>query len=70
MPAATPHAEFAKIFARSREILLTYSQALVVVRDVPGNIYLDAPYQMKNGKPLFFAAATSSPAGSASRNDG
>lgn len=57
MPGATPHAELAKIFARSREILLTHSQALVLVRDEPGNIYLDAPYQMKNGKPLFFAAA-------------
>ncbi len=50
--------EFAKIFTRSRDILLAHSKALIIVRDKPGDIYLDTPYRMKNGKPLFFGAAS------------
>ncbi|PLX57554.1 MAG: hypothetical protein C0629_01740 [Chromatiales bacterium] len=57
MPDSTTHSEFADIFSRSREILLAHSRSLVLVRDEPGDIYLNTAHQMKNGQPLFFGAA-------------
>lgn len=45
-------------FNRLKAILEPYAPQMVVVKDLPGNYYLDTHQVMKNKKPLFFAMVT------------
>lgn len=47
---------FDLVFAELRAILLDVARDLVIVRDEPGDIYIDTGHVMKNKKPLFFGA--------------
>jgi hypothetical protein len=49
--------DFASVFERLRAILAPYAPRLVVVKDEPGDIYLDTATIGANKKPVFFAAA-------------
>ena len=49
--------EFPQVFEALRKLLLPYAPHLRLVHDRPDSYYLDTRYRMKNGKPLFFAAA-------------
>ncbi|MGI9344909.1 MAG: hypothetical protein ACR2PW_01425 [Gammaproteobacteria bacterium] len=50
-----PH-EFQQIFSTLRHTLCQYANALICVHNTASNYYLDTPFVMKNGKPLFFGA--------------
>ena len=50
-------AEFEAVFAELRAILKDYAPRLKVVRDKPGDYYLDTHTLGKNKKPIMFAAA-------------
>jgi hypothetical protein len=47
-----------EIFARLKAILQLYAPEMVIVKDEPGNFYLDTVYRFKNRKSLFFGAVT------------
>jgi len=49
--------EFEAVFADLRAILADYAPKLKVVRDKPGDYYLDTHTIGKNKKPIMFAAA-------------
>ena len=49
-------AEFDKVFAELRSILLPYQEQMVLVEDSACRYYLNTGHIMKNKKPLFFAA--------------
>ena len=49
-------AEFEAVFADLRAILADYAPKLRVVRDKPGDYYLDTHTVGKNRKPIMFAA--------------
>jgi hypothetical protein len=53
----TDRAEFEAVFADLRAILADYEPKLKVVRDKPGDYYLDTHTLGKNKKPIMFAAA-------------
>ena len=57
-------AEFDAVFADLRAILADYAPKLKVVRDKPGDYYLDTHTIGKNKKPIMFAAARIGPTGS------
>lgn len=46
----------ASLFVALRKILQQHAASLVVVRDRPGDYYLDTKTKGPNGKPLFFGA--------------
>ena len=50
------HDEFQATFDDLRTIMLDIAGGLVVVRDEPGDLYVDTAHVMQNGKPLFFGA--------------
>ncbi len=52
----TTATDFDAAFRELHAILLGVAADLVVVRDSPGDLYIDTPHVMKNGKPLFFGA--------------
>jgi len=54
MPERT---EFEAVFGDLRAILADYAPRLKVVRDKPGDYYLDTHVVGKNKKPIMFAAA-------------
>ncbi|MCW3096274.1 MAG: hypothetical protein JWL77_1892 [Chthonomonadaceae bacterium] len=45
-------------FAGLKAILQLYAPQMVIVKDEPGNFYLDTVYRFKNKKSLFFGAVT------------
>lgn len=47
---------FDQVFQRLRAIMSASAAGLIVVRDAPGDYYLDTPHLMKNGNRLFFGA--------------
>jgi hypothetical protein len=51
------NAEFEAVFADLRAILADYAPKLKVVRDKPGDYYLDTHTMGKNKKPIMFGAA-------------
>jgi hypothetical protein len=53
----TDRADFEAVFAGLRAILAEYEPKLKVVRDKPGDYYLDTHTLGKNKKPIMFAAA-------------
>jgi hypothetical protein len=53
----TDRAEFGAVFAGLRAILAEYEPKLKVVRDKPGDYYLDTHTLGKNKKTIMFAAA-------------
>ncbi len=48
--------QFDLVFAELRKIMLDVAGDLEIVRDDPGDLYIDTRYVMKNKKPLFFGA--------------
>lgn len=52
----TKTTDFKSIFLQLREILLAHSAGLTVVKDDDELFYLEAPFVMKNKKPLFFGS--------------
>lgn len=46
-----------EIFHYLKEILVPYSNGMVVVTDEPDNYYLNTHHIMKNKKPMYFASA-------------
>lgn len=48
--------QFDLAFAELRSIMLDVAGELVIVRDEPGDLYIDTGHVMKNKKPLFFGA--------------
>ncbi len=45
-----------EIFAHLKEILVPYSQRMVVAIDKPDNFYLNTYHTMKNKKPMYFGS--------------
>ena len=55
MPTKKTASDFTPVFARLREILVAHAGTLVVVRDQPGDYYLNtAKLHPMNGQPLCF----------------
>lgn len=51
--------DFQAVFERLRAILEPYAPAMTITTDKPGHYYLDTKViYPKNGKPIFFGAAT------------
>ena len=48
--------QFDLVFADLRKIMLDVAGDLEIVRDDPGDLYIDTRHVMKNKKPLFFGA--------------
>ncbi len=48
--------DFLGVFDALRELMMPYTEGLVLVTDEPGNLYVDTHHIMKNKKPLFFGA--------------
>jgi hypothetical protein len=48
--------DYTVVFERLKGILEPYAARLVVVRDAPGDYYLDTAHVQVSGKPLFFGA--------------
>ncbi len=50
------HVDFLSIFKCLKNILEPYSNELIVVNDDEGHFYLNAPFLMKNKKPMYFGS--------------
>ena len=51
-----PSTDLGPVFDRLRQIMLPYGDQLVVVRDVPGDYYLNTPWSRTDGYVLMFGA--------------
>jgi predicted nucleic acid-binding protein len=52
----TDNASFKETFKRLKQILVPYSEELVIVTDEDDNFYLNTHFTMKNKKPMYFGS--------------
>lgn len=48
--------DLTEVFEALKALMQPYAEILVCKSDVPGNLYIETDYVMKNKKPLFFGA--------------